>query len=258
MIEVDIFWSFAMGACFAACASEALKREHSALVNKYFIYCVLYLSLVFAPSGVYLLWGYTGWETMFFFDRSLHPIWPCLFACTNVSQGVLGFILVCKLVHNGKEATAHAVWTMSYTCMFAILTLGYDRFLYAGTLEEWRAGKKYPLTDFFYCEVFYTLLVMAIFVLPPLFYAMSIWPTDVAINKQRKWTMIKQAATGYLYASIAVVVGFLLLYGMKQMPNTWGYDRLLAFLIGQVIFGIVLFLPLLFIPLKRNKIRKIK
>nr|XP_006812454.1 PREDICTED: uncharacterized protein LOC102806610 [Saccoglossus kowalevskii] len=99
---------------------------------------------------------------------------------------------------------------------------------------------------------------MGVVVIPPLYYAVVTFPTDVPINKSRKWTMIKQALTGYMYASIAVVVGFLLLHNMKQTPPSWGYDRLLAFLIGQAVFGVFIFLPMFFIPLKRNRMRKIK
>ena len=132
MIQVDVFWSFAMGASFAAMAGESLKKTDSMFVNKYFVYTVAFLSMIFAPSGVYLLWHYPGWETMFFLDRNLHGIWPCLFANTNVSLGVLGFCICYKLIKDGNDLAVHKYWTTAYTCMFAILTFGYDRFLYAG------------------------------------------------------------------------------------------------------------------------------
>ena len=69
---------------------------------------------------------------MFFFHKSMHGIWPCIFAHTNVSLGVLGFMLCYNMVKRGDYSTPHVVWVSAYDCMFAILTFGYDRFLYAG------------------------------------------------------------------------------------------------------------------------------
>ena len=133
MIQVDVFWSFAMGASLATIAGDKLKSVDCVFDNKYFIYTVCYLSLIFSPSGVYLLWEHTGWETMFFFDSSeLHGIFPCLFALTNVLFGVVGFYLCYHLIRNDREDVAYTLWTTAYVCMFTILTLGYDRFLYSG------------------------------------------------------------------------------------------------------------------------------
>lgn len=133
MIQVDVFWSFAMGSSLATLAGEKLRREDSIFVNGFFVYTVCYLAMVFSPSGVYLLWQHTGWETMFFYGPDdLHGLFPCLFALTNVLFGVVGFYLSARLVKGDSEPTAHALWTTSYTCMFAILSFGYDRFIYAG------------------------------------------------------------------------------------------------------------------------------
>ena len=136
MILVDVFWSFAMGAAFACAASEGIQRSKHIFINKYFIFTVCYLSMIFAPSGIYLLWNHTAWETMFFLDRSLHGIWPCVFAHTNVLLGVLGFCVCYRMIQAGMAGSAHAVWTTSYTCMFSILTFGYNRFLYAGNIPS--------------------------------------------------------------------------------------------------------------------------
>jgi hypothetical protein len=70
---------------------------------------------------------------MFFYGKEdLTGSAVCLFASTNVLLGVLGFYCCALLVKADRERMAHAVWTTAYTCMFAILSLGYDRFLYAG------------------------------------------------------------------------------------------------------------------------------
>lgn len=259
MIQVDVFWSFAMGASLATLAGERLKKETSIIVNKYFIYTVCYLSLIFSPSGVYLLWQHTGWETMFFFGpEDLHGIFPCLFALTNVLLGVIGFVLCAYLVREGNDGTAHALWTTSYTCMFAILTFGYDRFIYAGSLEDWRKGVRYYVEDFFTSEVFFTLLVMSVFVLPPLYYAMTIWPSGPSMNQERRSELLQDAVTPYFRVTGLVITTFLvLLYGVRRLPPqyhvlppTWHVDRLFAFLLGQTIFGALVFVPICLIPIR--------
>lgn len=70
---------------------------------------------------------------MFFYGtEDLHGLAVCLFASTNVLLGVFGFYCCAVLVRADRQTVAHAVWTTAYTCMFGILSFGYDRFLYAG------------------------------------------------------------------------------------------------------------------------------
>ena len=54
MIQVDVFWAFAMGAQLACAAARASTRP-AALVSAHFLYTVIFLGTVFAPSGAYLL-----------------------------------------------------------------------------------------------------------------------------------------------------------------------------------------------------------
>jgi len=255
MIQVDVFWSFAMGASLAAAASERLKSESSLVVNHYFMYAVVYLSCVFAPSGVYLLWEHTGWETMFFFsDTEIHGLLSCLFAMTNVLLGIVGFLIAGLLIKRDSTTFVHALWTVPYTCMFAILSFGYDRFMYPGTLEEWRRGVKYSLSDFFHCQVFYTLLIMGLFVIPPLFYAIIMWPAGPKMNSDRKWTLLGEAFTPYYRITGFIITIYVTLWKFTSLlPIGWGVDRLFAFLIGQSVFGATIFAPFYFIPVADSK-----
>jgi len=75
---------------------------------------------------------------MFFYGpNDLHGLAVCIFASTNVLLGVAGFYCCALLVKAGRESVAHAVWTTAYSCMFSILSFGYDRFLYAGNDKVW-------------------------------------------------------------------------------------------------------------------------
>lgn len=57
-------WSILLGSGY-----HSLRRLKEPYVNAYFLWNLLYLSLLFAPSGAYLLWEHTHWETMFFLEE---------------------------------------------------------------------------------------------------------------------------------------------------------------------------------------------
>ncbi len=89
MVQVDVFWSFALGAGFAAAAARQLKDDDKPFESVYFIKTLLFMSLIFVPSGVILLWGFPEWETMQVGSYKTIPAWLAgLFVLTNVSQGI--------------------------------------------------------------------------------------------------------------------------------------------------------------------------
>ena len=98
MVQVDVFWSYAIGAGFAAAAAEQIRKKEAAgefrlLENASFARALIFLGALFAPSGICLLWAFPGWETMYV-ARTWDdiPAWlVAAFAVTNVTQGILGF-----------------------------------------------------------------------------------------------------------------------------------------------------------------------
>ncbi len=89
MVQVDVFWAYAYGAGFSIAAFRQLKKitEEAAVQggntgnvrkkdenparknkmlfeNKYFVQALLYIAILFVPSGAYLLWNFPSWETM--------------------------------------------------------------------------------------------------------------------------------------------------------------------------------------------------
>jgi hypothetical protein len=177
MVQVDVFWSFGLGAGFAmasarqlrvrnelrgraragsdelAIAGEAavwnggsdeLRRATAGesaptlrtsgwnnftdlLQNRYMMLNILYAALLFAPSGIYLLWGFSNWETMQVGDHSM-PAWLIVaFAITNVTQAILGFWVVERLAVSGRQFLgAIATWA-GYFGMFFLLVNGWDK-----------------------------------------------------------------------------------------------------------------------------------
>lgn len=184
MVQVDIFWTYALGASFAASAGRQLKEKAeegiSPFDTRYFLKNLLFLSILFVPSGVCLLWAFPGWETMFAGDRNL-PAWlVTLFCVTNITQGILGYWVAFQLVKRGHLTWAHLQWVLGYLAMFFILVHGWDgtgykRFFYAGNVADWRAGVHYPIWAFAYSKVALTLYAFGVLILPLMFSWMSRW-----------------------------------------------------------------------------------
>src|SRR5437868_2978946 len=165
MVQVDIFWSYGLSAGLALAAGPALKNESSFWDNKFFTLALLWTAIVFAPSGIYLLWEFPAWETMFVARN--HPSIPawlvCLFAVTNITQGILGFYMTWFFLrrNNVRMAALQPLW--SHVAMLWVLVIGWDgngyrRFLYAGSADDWQRGIEYPLSAFFSAPIFHALL----------------------------------------------------------------------------------------------------
>ncbi|WP_406302955.1 hypothetical protein OHA61_11160 [Streptomyces sp. NBC_00885] len=134
MVQVDVFWSYGIGASFATAATHQLRsaagpaRHAGRWSDPYLMATVLYCAVLFAPSGAWLLWGFPDWETMQAADgHGSLPAWlVALFAATNVSQGVLGYWVAARLIASGRVYAAFLQAGLGYTGMFFILVHGWD------------------------------------------------------------------------------------------------------------------------------------
>ncbi len=210
VIQVDIFWSYALGAMFAAAACRQLKQETNKWANKYFIGTVLYLALFFAPSGLYLVWTFTAWESMQVFAYpQMIPAWlVIIFGITNVTNGILGYLVVWALTKKNRYYEAWLQTVIGYFLMFFVLVhgwdgTGYQRFLYDASAPWnggiWSAGMliktgtlwTHGMLDTLWVlsPVALTLVGMGILILPPLFIYCSKWmvqgiETDPSIKEK--------------------------------------------------------------------------
>ncbi len=190
MVQTDIFWSYTMGATFAAAASKQLKRDYDAtqgtrwFQSNYFIYALLFLACLFAPTGSYLLWDFPQWETMqIATSHAAIPAWfVALFAISNVLLGVLGYWAAYSFIKKGKTPLAWLQVVMGYVIMTVVLTYGWDgtgwqRFLYDPSSHGgklWAPGR-YDGIAFFSGNVAHALYGMGIIVLPFLFVPVVKW-----------------------------------------------------------------------------------
>jgi hypothetical protein len=182
MVQVDVFWAYAIGAGCATAAAAHLdppRALRERLGDRFFTATVLYLGCVFAPSGIWLLWQFTGWETMHVARASDLPGWlVAAFAVTNVTQGVLGYVVAQALWRRGYRYLSWLQMPLGYLAMFFILVHGWDgtgyRRFFAATTEAWRAGVFDPAA-FLTSDVALTLYGMGVVLVPLLLWLQSTW-----------------------------------------------------------------------------------
>lgn len=235
MVEVDVFWSYGIGASFALGAwrqlrklkargdgetwrldpvetpdlvaslkamrrrgketgtlgkrdvsrlsrlIEDLKDEYGpGLNNEYSMKNLLFLSLLFVPSGSVLLWSNPSWETMQVGKYETIPQWLVgLFTTTNVTQGVLGFLVTYHYLIQGKYFRAAMQTVYAYLGFFFILANGWDnkgyqRFFSRNreAFDDWSWGNVGPwLTS----DVVKILLTYGVGFLPLMYYWITKW-----------------------------------------------------------------------------------
>lgn len=220
MVQVDIFWSYALGAGFAVAASRQLVKDQSArqgplLENRFFVSAVLYLALLFAPSGICLLWAFPSWETMHAGDRNL-PAWlVTIFAVTNVTQGILGFMVVRALLNRGRRYFAFLQMVGGYFFMFFILVHGWDGFGYrrffSVTRDDFLSWKATGVFTWLVSDVALTLYLMGLVLIPVLLLTMSGWLIDgyrlAGPDEVTRSKTIKEVSLLILYTILGVALG---------------------------------------------------
>ncbi|EMK00035.1 hypothetical protein [Leptospira sp. B5-022] len=192
MVQVDVFWAYGLGAGYAMAAARQIKKlqEGESTVgsipsvtkeeekvpfwkNTYFIFNLLYLGLLFAPSGLYLVWQFTSWETMHAGDKTIPGWLVALFGLTNISQGILGFWVVWKLLEAGKNFLAYLQVPAGYFGMFFILVHGWDgtgyKRFFSESVEQFQTNWTWGTAiNWLTSDVAITLYAMGVILIPVL------------------------------------------------------------------------------------------
>ncbi|MDF2446378.1 MAG: hypothetical protein K0S46_1614 [Moraxellaceae bacterium] len=87
MVQVDVFWAYGFGASLAVAAGSRLLKEKKPLESRFFVVTLLFLALIWAPTGMLLLMRHPSWETMQVAAdfRSMNEFLVLGFGITNVT-----------------------------------------------------------------------------------------------------------------------------------------------------------------------------
>lgn len=169
MLQVDLLWVYAIGAMFATAAGKQLGKLESPFGNIYFASLLLYLSAIFVPEAVWLLWSFPHWETMHVWSslKDIPTAYVTFFMAGDILLAVLGYWVAAKLILSGRGYAAHLQWFAGYFAFFFVLIYGWDgtgwqRFTWDPTVTGslWAPGKTMML-GFVTSNVALTLYAMA-------------------------------------------------------------------------------------------------
>ncbi len=256
MVQVDIVWSYAFGASFAATAAHQLKKESKPFTTKYFVFTLLFLSILFAPSGIYLLWEHPQWETMqVATSKDDIPAWlVTLFAVTNITQGILGYWVSYKLVRANKIFEAHCNWIAAWIIFWFILVCGWDctgwqRFLYDVSVNNgqiWTPGTHMGISFFYASRVWWTLVIMGLFFAPMLIRGYITFIQEGVkslppIDKKDYPTPIKILTilfgTQWVICLLLAIIASLIVMEIYYITN----KLLIAYPVGIIVFGLFVY-----------------
>ena len=185
MVQVDVFWSYGIGAGLGLAGAHRASRKESivdALKSSEGFHTLLFLAMVFAPSGFVLLWCFPSWETMHVGTHAMPGWLVAAFGVTNITQGLLGFVIARGLAARGRTYAAYLQWVGGYFGMFFILVHGWDgsgyRRFFSPTLADldgwtWSTAARWLTSD-----VALTLGVMGIVLVPWLVGITGHWLRD--------------------------------------------------------------------------------
>lgn len=156
------------------------ERYSDAFHNEYFLKNLLFLSLLFVPSGSVLLWSNPNWETMQVGSYETIPQWLVgIFTTTNVTQGILGFLVTYNLLMKGKYYQAALQTVLAYLGFFFILANGWDNHGYqrffSRNREAFENWKWSNVIGWLGSDVVAILLVYGAAFLPLMYYWITKW-----------------------------------------------------------------------------------
>lgn len=275
MLEVDFFWTFAIGAMFAVAAARQLKNEQSMWINKYFITLVLFMAIFFGATGMVLLWNFPHWETMQVFNiHGAIPLWfILLWFVTNITNPIIAYYWSWHLIKKDQTYEAFLLSIAGYFVFFFVLIFGWDgtgwqRFLYDPTMHGWTiinntTGLWSPgVTDglaWFVSNVAITLYILGVVFLTPHFYICGKWAVDgVRSDPAVKDKVPEKGMKPFILiiggALIGVGLAFLLVLASAAIG--WGLTSigLNPPIIGGLIGAAIVLVPVYFFGLRRGRI----
>jgi hypothetical protein len=154
MVQIDIPIAFIISQLTVDIGKNVIKAEAKEekgakpkIYYQYLARCLLVAGLVIAPAGGYLLAGWPGWESQYWWWRFEQPMYsnvnallPALFTFTIVLGGYLGFELGYRLVISDRERYLKPIYIGLLALTSGTVLLGWPAPVRVGTLQEFAAN----------------------------------------------------------------------------------------------------------------------
>ncbi|MEV6774636.1 hypothetical protein [Streptomyces syringium] len=179
MLQVDVFWSYGIGAGCALAGAEQLRLADGdttrmrSIRDRSLVQTLLFFGLVFTPMGMWLATRFPGWESMYALE-TVPPWGLAVFGAGVTLCGTLGCLITHRLLTRGRIRGAALHLLLPYVaCLFTLIHgwdgTGIHRFL-AVTAGPWPTGVpgSEEVTRWLHSPIAATLVFMALVFLPVL------------------------------------------------------------------------------------------
>jgi hypothetical protein len=164
MVQIDIPWTFLIGSTLAEADQIELGKSPTATQTPSFLLGMAFISLLFNPASMYLVWRYPGWETMYRLDdRHLSALVPAVFVLVLSVMYTLGYIFGHRWLRGNRRPSLPWVNIIASAALLAFLGVSYRRFLFLGSTQEFNGGNPPNLLG---SSLFRDLCIMALLLAP--------------------------------------------------------------------------------------------
>ena len=189
MVQVDIPAAFVMGQVYALVAQKSLKKEPSYYENRFLVMVNWYMSLILGPTGLFLLLGWPGWETMYQWGwietpqfRPFVALFYIFFLMIMVVLGNVGFIFTHWLIRQNKIEIAKILLVFSIILTFSAFIIDIKALFFVGTYEAYhRHTAKFILGSSF---IFSWFIIMSYWIIGSILMGFKIYFDDKFLHHQ--------------------------------------------------------------------------
>lgn len=118
MVQVDLPGAFAAGQIFALLSRNYLQKEENRFDHRLMGPIGLYFALIYAPIGMFLLFGWPAWESMYWWEWVERPAFN-----PPVTFFYISFYLSMILIGNASYIIGHSLYLMGKDKIVNILVI---------------------------------------------------------------------------------------------------------------------------------------
>jgi hypothetical protein len=148
MVQVDIPAAFAMGQLLAVVGRKSLKTGQPSVRDRFLLLTNWYTSLILGTTGLFLLVGWPGWETMYQWAWVENPqfkpmvaLFYIVFLVLMIALGNAGFLMSYRLIRSNRDSLAKAILALSVIGTFAPFLIDIKAPFYIGTYQQYHTGR---------------------------------------------------------------------------------------------------------------------